>query len=247
MTDTPDPLNAAIDRALAAARAATDASQEAEAALAARAEITAALTRATRRIGWFAACAAGAATLVIGGGAALWLRSSGDLRQTTELHAATAAAFVERLAEMNGALDRMDAAITRAEAANTAAEARLADLESRIDTRLQTVAQAMQGDATLVARIDTLRADLLAAVAEVDLSVNRTLAGAGPDPALQAVVKQLTDAAARLAAQPAAAPTPRTTADRKPASQPDNPRKPASRPAARPAAGAAATNPFRYP
>ena len=240
----PDPLTAAIDRALVAAQAATDAAHEAEAALHARAQVAAGIDRASRRMGWLAGVTAGAALIVLAAGTVLWLRSSADLRQTAELHAATGAAFVERLAEMNAALDRMDAAVDTAAAQSSALERSLADafagLESRISTQLQTVAQAMTAEDPLRTELTRLREDLLAAIAEVDLSLNRTLAAGGNAGALDAVLKRLSDAADRLSAGPvpAAAPAvaPRAAAPRPGANPP--------RPAARPAAAA---NPFRFP
>jgi flagellar hook-length control protein FliK len=227
------PRNEAVDeaiaRALEAATAATEAAHEAEAVLAARSEAALAMGRLARRSGLMAGVAGAAAILGLGLGGLLWLRASADLREAAELQAAASAVFVERLAEMNGALDRLDGGVLALEAGTGAVEGRLAALITDIETGLAEArnAPAPTPDPALIERIDRLRADMIEAIAETQIAIaQQTL----PAPA------------------PALTPTPAQTAATPAAAKPATPPKPRPQPAKpRPAKPKQDTNPFRFP
>lgn len=224
-TELPE-LDSAMDQALKAAAAATDAAHEAEAVLAARTGAAQATARTARRMGWLAAVT-GATALVMAliAGGALW-RASASLSTAAEIQAAATAALVERVAELNGALDRMDETVARAE-----------ELTDRLDrpvpvaAPLSVAAAAAPDDAT----IERLRIDILAAIAAAERALMDRLAQNSPAP------------------PPAPAPAPAASATTTPpATRQSEARRPAAaRPNARPAARAtprpAEPNPFRFP
>jgi len=232
-----DPIAAAVRRALDAAQAATDAAHEAEAVIAARSDAAQAMARTARKSGLLAGVAAVASLLMIAGSGAMWLKASGNLRDGAEVQAAAAAGFVERVGEFNGALNRMDVAVAAAQTHAANAETLLDALLAQVDERLMALASAaeaaMRSDADTqvqetasAAQFDKLRADLLVAIAEVELSLTRRLEGA----ALGAIAAPQAPSAVRTAP---------------PAATRDGPQ-------ARPAARAQTTrqspaNPFRFP
>ena len=223
-------MDEAIARALDAATAATEAAHEAEAVLAARSEAAVAMNRIARRSGLMAMAAGGAAILGLGLGALLWLRASADLREAAELQAAASAVFVERLAEMNGALDRLDQGTMGLDAGTVAMESRLSALVEQIDTGLAEMqgAPAPAADPALIERIDQLRADMIEAIAETQISIAQHLQAApvaGP----------------ALIAAPAATQTAAPQAQKSTTRPAPNPAKP------RPQKPRQDTNPFRYP
>ena len=234
MTDkTPslaDPLGDAITRALDAAAAATDAAHEAEAVLAARSEAALSMDRTARRSGWLAALAGGASVLVLVLGGLLWLRTSADLRDAGAVQAAASVAFVERLAEFNAALDRLDLMGTETQTASKSAQAEMTALVGKLDARLdELMALSTTPPATdqaLATQIDTLRTDMIEAIAETQLSIAEHM-GVTP---VQAPVAPVPAAASRQVSPPVAA-APST----------------AKKPAPRPTPAAQPINPFRYP
>uniref|UniRef100_UPI000F8DD48A hypothetical protein n=1 Tax=Frigidibacter oleivorans TaxID=2487129 RepID=UPI000F8DD48A len=204
-----DPVQAAIDLALAAAAAATDAAHEAEAVLAARDAMLRSGARAARRAGLIAATAAGLALLGIGMGGVLWLRSAADLRDAARVSAESAAVFLSQLQE----LDRIATALAGvAETAQTLgpdlsraatdAEDRLGGKLDRLVTELVETGQALPARVAAATGPDiaALRADLMAALAELQLS--RPAGGAaGPAPAgFDAALSRLEALATRLEA-----------------------------------------------
>jgi hypothetical protein len=229
MTDkTPppaDPLGDAIRKALDAAQAATDAAHEAEAVLIARSDAARAMDRTARRSGMLAALAGGASVLVLVLGGLVWLRTSTDLRDAAEVQAAAAAAFVDRIAQLNGALDRLDGIVAGTEGNSKSLEARMTGLVEKMDVRVEelltTTAGAGAGDPALSAQIEQLRADVIEAIAETQVAIaERMVAAPAPVPVAAPVV--------------AAAPAPAAP-------------KPQARPAPRKASPAPPPNPFRYP
>lgn len=219
-------LDSAMDQALKAAAAATDAAHEAEAVLAARTDAAQATARTARRMGWLAAVT-GAAALVMAliAGGALW-RASASLSTAAEIQAAATAALVERVAELNGALDRMDETVARAE-----------ELTDRLDrpvpvaAPLSPAAAAAPDDAT----IERLRIDILAAIAAAERALMDRLAQnpAAPPPA---------PAPAPAASATTTPPATRQSEARRPAAA-----RPNARPAARATPRPAEPNPFRFP
>jgi hypothetical protein len=227
MTDTSqDPADAAR-RALDAAQAALDAAHEAEAALAARSDTAQAMGKTARFTALLAGSAMVAALALTLGGGLMWFKAAADMRDATEVQAAAAAAFVERLGAFNLALDRMDAAVLAAEGHAADADDTLDTLLARVDERLMALASAAEAasrpDAQPSAPIDQLRSDILVALAEVELSLTRTLGTVSIAPPPQT-------AAPAPAIPPAPAAAPRT----RPAPRAEAPRAPA-------------TNPFRFP
>ena len=214
-------LDSAMDQALKAAAAATDAAHEAEAVLAARTDAAQATARTARRMGWLAAITGGAAlvmALIAGGG--LW-RASVSLSGAAEIQAAATAALVERVAELNGALDRMDETVARAE-----------ELTDRLDrpapvaAPVSVAAAAAPDDAT----IERLRIDILAAIAAAERALLDRLAQNPPAP------------------PPAPAPAASASATPPPTRQSEARRPATARPNARPIAPRRAEpNPFRFP
>lgn len=232
MTDTTptptDPLAEAIKRALDAAAAATDAAHEAEAVLIARSDAARAMDRTARRSGILAAVAGGASVLVLVLGGLLWLRTSADLRDAGEVQAAAAVAFAERIAELNGSLDRMDDILNGTDGPSV--QAQISDLIKQLDKRTEEIlatAKTPPVDTALSEQIESLRADVIEAIAETQVSIATQLKAA--------------PIAAAAPAAPAAAPAPKAEAAPKAA-----PPKPKKKPATS-AAAAPAPNPFRYP
>lgn len=237
------PIDAAVKSALAAAEAATDAAHEAEAVLAARSEAAEAVGRTARRMGILTGVCAGSTLLLLAlAGSSLW-STTASLNDAATVQAAASAAFVERLSEMNIALDRMETAVAEAERLASDQQSRVgAAVESPI-TPAAAAAEPPEGlSPALAQRLDSLRSDLLAAIAEVELSMGTRLSQFTP----QASATAATPAAATpAAATPTAAP--QTSSPRPAAARPAAPAaKPRPRPTPAPAA-AQAPNPFRYP
>ncbi|MGZ3217070.1 hypothetical protein [Paracoccus sp. T5] len=232
------PVDAAVKSALAAAEAATDAAHEAEAVLSARSEAAEAVGRTARRMGILTGVSAGSALLVLAlAGSSLWSNTS-SLNDAATVQAAASAAFVERLGEMNIALDRMEKAVAETERLAAAQQSRM---EAEAQAPRTPAPAAVPGapealSPELAQRLDSLRSDLLAAIAEVELSVGTRLSHFVPPTAPAAA----TPAAATPAAAPQAS-----------AARPAAPRRaaPAAKPRPRtaPAPAAQAPNPFRYP
>jgi len=220
-----DAVEDAIAKALEAAAAATDAAHEAEAVLTSRSEAAEAMKRTARNSGLLAAVAGGAAVLVLALGGMLWLRTSADLRDAGEVQAAASVAFVERLAEMNKALDRLDQIVIGLDAENAGLQSRLSALVEELGARVEEIRTtpdaAPRTDMELVAQIERLRADMVEAIAETQISISEQL------------LVQAATTPAPVAKVPA------------PVAQP--PAKPARKPAPRPPAPKRDTNPFRYP
>ncbi|MCD1625102.1 hypothetical protein K7H22_03725 [Seohaeicola saemankumensis] len=238
-TSSKDTIADAITRALDAAQAATDAAHEAEAVLTARSDAATAMERTAKRTALMAAVAGGASLLALVAGSAIWFKTSGGLQTAAEVQATAAAAFVERLTELNAALDRMDGAIDATEVRTATENGRLDQLIAMIDERLpalqeqQTAASAalvLTGDAmSLDPQLASLRADILAAIAEAELSMAERLMQAG-----RATGGSV--AAASVAPDVAARPSPLL------------PATPTEKPVARPKPPKAqAVNPFRFP
>lgn len=216
MTDTidatatpPDALGDAVKRALAAAEAATDAAHEAEAVLLARSDAATAMQRTAKRTGWLAIAASVSAVVVMGLGGLVWIRSGADLREAAEVQAVAATGFIERLAEMNGALDRFDALLVKVDADATARDSRLNDLLAELDAALADQKNNAGASATEAGSstldLDSLRAEILAAIAASELSMAERLATLAKT--TQAVPSTVSAPSAPVAA-PAAAPRP---------------------------------------
>ena len=235
-----DPLADAITRALDAAQVATDAAHEAEAVLTARSDAATAIDRTAKRTALLAGVAGGASLLALMAGAAIWYKTSGDLQTAAEVQATAAAAFVERLAEMNAALDRMDGAIDATEAKTATENGRLDHLIAMLDERLPSeqdrqaaapATLALTGDASsLDPQLASLRADILAAIAEAELSMaERLMQAERPSGA--------SEPTAGIAPPVAARPSPLLPAT-----------SPRAKPVTRPKTPTAqAVNPFRFP
>jgi hypothetical protein len=246
MSDTPatpamDATAQAVTRALDAAQLATDAAHEAEAVLLARTEAAQAMQRTAKRTTLLAAVVGGAALVSLLTGTAIWWRASSDLHDAATIQAEAAAAFVARLAEMNAALDRMEAAEAAAATDEAGLVARIDQINELLTQRLPTLpsqaaaadpSQPMPGGDAFSMRIDALRGDILAAIAEAELSMAERLVQ------LTASVASAPPPATAAAASAAAPVTPR-------------PSPVATRPTPRPAQPAQAApktaNPFRYP
>jgi len=247
---THPPASEAVSRALEAAQLATDAAHEAEAVILARAEATAAMDRTARRSTILAGVAGGAALISLLAGTAIWWRAAGDLRDAAAVQASASAAFVERLAEMNSALDRMEAAELALTAGEDSLAAGLAQIAQMLTARLPEPAADADADVTadvtagadlpgadrFTMQIDALRADILAAIAEAEMSM----------------AERMVQLAATMPATPPAAtlvPRPSPVAGASGAGTAPAATRPATRPegAARRAAPPAQPNPFRYP
>jgi hypothetical protein len=239
MSDTPAPdaTAQAVTRALDAAQLATDAAHEAEAVLLARTEAAQAMDRTAKRTTLLAAVVGGAAIVGLLTGTAIWWRASSDLRDAATVQAEAAAAFVTRLAEMNAALDRMEAAEAAATADDASLAARLDQMNQLLAERLPSLAaatpsadpsQPLPATDAFSMRIDALRADILAAIAEAELSMAERLVQ------VTATVAATAPQQATAAAPTAPRPSPVAT---RPAPRPAQPAQAAPKPA----------NPFRYP
>ena len=223
---TADATEDVIAKALEAATLATEAAHEAEAVLTARSDAAQSMDRIARRSSLLAAVAGGSAVLILMLGGLLWLRSSADLRDAGDVQAAASAAFVERLTEMNSALDRLDRIILSVEQENGTATSTMAALVAQLDSH---IAQIMTGqdsapltDQAVIDQIERLRVDMVEALAETQITLTERLT-APP-------------VAAAAQAQPPKAPVknPPTEAS-------------APKPAKRPAPPRPETNPFRFP
>lgn len=233
MTDTPatDPTHEAVTRALEAAQLATDAAHEAEAVLLARSEAATAMERTARRTTLLAGLVGGAALIGLLAGTAIWWRASSDLREAATVQAEAAAVFVARLAEMNAALDRMDAVNSAASTEQAGLAARIEQMGVTLAERLPALPDTDGASGTVptadafAMRMDALRADILAAITESELSMaERLVQLAATAPA----------AAAAGASAPQITPRPSPVTTPRPVSRP-------AQPAPKPA------NPFRYP
>lgn len=219
---TNDTDNAAIlARALDAASAATDAAHEAEAVILARDQAMQGAEKLVKRGTLLAAATGGVCALALIVGGALWARSAAELREANAVQATASAAFVERLATFNTALDRLDLAISATIDRDTGLQAQIDALGGMLDERLAAPRVDAATDGAIPTDLDVLRADILAAIAEAELSI-----------------------AERLVQLPIAAPAP-TPAAATPAPTPA-PARPAAPPRPRPAAPPA-ENPFRFP
>lgn len=225
------PRNAALDeaiaRALEAASAATEAAHEAEAVLSARSEAALAMGRLARRSGVMAAIAGGAALVGLVLAGLTGFRASADLREAAEVQAAASAAFVERLAEMNGALDRLDGGVLALGTGTGAVEGRLSALIAEIEAGLFAMQNAPEPepDAALAERIDRLRADMIEAIAETQIALAQQIVPTPPPTTT--------------------APAPTTTATATPPAPKPKPRpQPARQNTQKPKQDA---NPFRFP
>lgn len=238
MNDTaaPDATAQAVTRALDAAQLATDAAHEAEAVLLARTEAAQAMERTAKRTTLLAAVVGGAALVGLLTGTAIWWRASSDLHDAATVQAEAAAAFVTRLAEMNAALDRMEAADAAAAADKAGLAARLDQMHLLLAERLPALpaatgsadpAQPLPSGDAFSMRIDALRADILAAIAEAELSMAERLVQ---------VTATVTAAPPRTTEAAPATPRPSPVATR-PNPRPAQPAQAAPKPA----------NPFRYP
>ncbi|NEX45275.1 hypothetical protein [Pseudotabrizicola algicola] len=222
-----DAVQEAITKALDAAAAATDAAHETEAVLLARSDAAKSMERVARRSGWMALAAGGASVAVLVLGGLLVLRSVADLREAGEVQAAAAAAFVERLAEMNGALDRLDLAIAGLEAENTALQESVSAQVAKLDAQLeQMLAKPDPSEEAvgLAEQIDKLRTDMIEALAETQMRLSERIAAPVAKPA-PVIVHE--------APAPVAVPKPAP--------------KPAPKSKPRPAAAVQVPNPFKYP
>jgi hypothetical protein len=222
-TQTTDPIQDAISQALSAAALATDAAHEAEAAIAARNEAAQSMARVARRATWATGLAGGGAVLVLALGGLVWMRNSADLRLAADVQAAASAAFVERIADMNRALDRMDLSITAQEAETRNLETRITALMLDMQTELlrqtrEQIAAQPSANEPLTPQIERLSEQIIAAITASEMNI-----------------------AERIMRLPTPAPTPVATAQ-----TPRTEARSTPRPAARPAA-APAPNPFRFP
>lgn len=225
-----DPMGDAIKRALEAATLATNAAHEAEAVLIARSDAAKAMDRTARRSAMLAALAGGASVLVLVLGGLLWLRSASDLRDAAEVQAAAAVGFAERIGELNTMLDRMDRVVINAETESQSLQTGLSGLIQQLDAGVETILTVKETDPAaaqpLTSQIESLRQDVLEAIAQTQLSISQSLA-AVPAP---------------LPAAAAPAPAPVAAADPAPAAP-----KPKNRPAPRKAKQSPLPNPFSYP
>lgn len=203
----PDPLDQAIARALAAAEAATDAAHEAEAALADRAALAATLRSTARRAGWMAAASLAAALVCTLAGGLVWLRSAADLHDAASLQAEATAGFVEQVLALDRIVQGLDAAMAGNTALTETLSARLADLDGRISGDVGTLLQALREmDQTLPSRLaegqdaalQTLRGDLINAIAEMQLPIPAGTGGS--DTGDEATLTRLAEITGRLEA-----------------------------------------------
>lgn len=162
-------VDAAVKSALAAAEAATNAAHEAEAVLAARSEAAEAMRRIARRMGILAGVSAGGALLMLVlAGSSLW-SSTSSLNDAATIQAAASAAFVERLSEMNTALERMETAVAETERLAASQQSRMEAADERPPAPIPAAMAASAGIAdaagalspALAQRLDSLRADVL--------------------------------------------------------------------------------------
>lgn len=221
-------LDAALEQALKAAAAATDAAHDAEAVLAARTDAAEITARTARRMGWLAAITgAGAVLMALIAGGALW-RASALMGTTAEIQAAATAALIERVTELNGALDRMDETVARAET--------LTDrLDRPADMPPAGPREMPQPDE---AGLERLRSDLLAAIATAQTAIlDRFSQMPAPAPAQSPAPP----AASAAPAQPGRQTAPRPAARPEPRQEPRQERRATPRPAP------AEPNPFRFP
>lgn len=189
MADLPNANKGAADAILAktleAAQAATDAAHEAEAVLAARSDAAQAMDRIVKRTTLMTVLIGSASAMVLVVGGMVWLRSVSDLRIAAQVQTEAAAADVIRLTEFNAALDQLDASLTVLTQQESALKARLdqlsdlhanqvADLKNRADDAAETSAQDASSD-SITMQLEKLRADLLAAIAEAELSMAERL------------------------------------------------------------------------
>lgn len=236
MTDAlaDESATAAVARALEAAQLATDAAHEAEAVILARSEANAAMARTARRTTLLAALVGGAALVGLLAGTTIWWRASSDLHDAAAVQAEAAAAFVARLAEMNTALDRMDAATTAAATDQAGLAAQVAQMSALLAARLPDEAAtgaSLPQEGAFAMRMDALRADILAAITESELSMAERLVQLAAQTPLrpEANAPQITPRPSPVATQVAPRPVARPAEGR--------PAQAAPKPA----------NPFRYP
>lgn len=211
---TKDTDSAAIlARALEAAGAATDAAHEAEAIILARDQAMQGAEKMVKRSTLLAAATGGVCALALIVGGALWARSAAELREANAVQATASAAFVERLASFNTALDRLDLAISATIDRDTGLQAQIDALGGMIDERLTAAATVTPSGAgtppdTGPLDLETLRADILAAIAEAEISMAERLVQLAP---VAAAAPAAAPAPAPAPARPAAAPRPRAS------------------------------------
>ncbi|CUX82102.1 MAG: Growth arrest and DNA-damage-inducible proteins-interacting protein 1 [Roseibaca calidilacus] len=220
-TRSPD-LKTLAQQATEAAKLATEAATEAEAAIAARNDAALALDKTAKQTRMTAIVIAAVAVLTLGVGALGWFRASGHLSQAAEVQASASASFVENLMDMNAALDEMKAASTAAQdQANQhqgSVEALIAQLDQRLAdlTREAMAAQqdAASANAPVAAAAPDQCGDMLIALAEVELNLTRQLAEL---PMAVAAPDMTPGARPEAAAPPAPAPAPAQPAASRPA------------------------------
>lgn len=218
-------LEAAIAKALDAAEAATDAAHETEVVLLARSDAAQQMGRSLRRTGWLVAVTAGGSLLSLAFGGLVWLRATADLQAAAEVQSAATVAFVQRLTEFNAALDRFDQLLGKAEVEDQSVQASLDHMAKRLDAQsadAETMSRTATGDQAVLDQLATLREDLLAAIAQTQLTIaERLVSPAAKEPA------------------PEATPQPKDSA---PVSKPAK-----SKPKPVPKPDPAEANPFRFP
>ena len=261
MTDTPDPMAAAIARALSAAEAATDAAHEAEAALIARTDIATAMERSTRRTGWIATATGGLAVAVLAMGGLVWLRASADLHDAATIQGEIAAKQAEQVLRLRGIIAQLDAVAVANTVLPDTVEKHFAKVDAKLAKSLGDLGSDLQAQqASMVEAwtkaLEQVKRDILETIAVAQLSAppaTATAAAAEPVPEaglarLEEITTRLEALIGRAAAAPAAAGTPEKPAT-PPAPPKASPQKPKPKPgkAPQPKAEKETANEFRYP
>lgn len=238
----------AIARALAAAETALDATEEATRLADGTRKEIAALARKQTRAQTVSMVSAGVAVFAVVVGGLVFLRSVNDLRDTAATQAAANEVMVKNLLEFGKGVEEL-------KAASVSSDTALAELKTNVAEELakltETAAAAQPDVAAAVstgmqAGLDGLKADLLAANSELELSLTQTLTtgGAVIPPELVPLMTDIRAMLEKLDKAPPAAASAKPAAAA-PAAAPAKPKSGTTkRPKAKPAEE---PNPFHFP
>lgn len=238
----------AIARALAAAETALDATEEATRLADGTRKEIAALARKQTRAQTVSMVSAGVAVFAVVVGGLVFLRSVNDLRDTAATQAAANEVMVKNLLEFGKGVEEL-------KAASVSSDTALAELKTNVAEELakltETAAAAQPDVAAAVSAgmqtgLDGLKADLLAANSELELSLTQTLTtgGAVIPPELLPLMTDIRAMLDKLGKTPPAAASAEPAAAA-PAAAPAKPKSATTkRPKAKPAEE---PNPFHFP
>ncbi len=264
MTEDTDPVSDGLRRAIAAADAANDAAEDIARLGKAQKEFVDKVGRAQKRSSALATGATVGAVVCLALSTLVYFRSVADLHEAAELQAEAAKMIAEEVLALKEARDDgKDHEDPVAKALADLPEAVAAAVAAKLSEPVEGEAAPTAGG-DVVAAIEESRDEILAALAEMDLTgaapakpAEPAAEGAAPAAPALAVPGDLTDireslarieaGVLRITAAPAAAPAAKA-APAKPASAPSAPAKSSAKSPAKPATKPAAEpNPFVYP